>query len=123
MLALKKKHRVAIAWAQDTNTVGALGKAVRNGIIEAILIGIPSEIRSICRSEGIDEKVFTVVDSDNEENASSEAVRLVKTGEADIVMKGLVGTDKFLRAVMDKEKGIMLPSAVLSYVCALQIPA
>ncbi len=31
--------------------------------------------------------------------------RLVKTGEADIVMKGLVGTDKFLKAVMDKEQG------------------
>ena len=38
-------------------------------------------------------------------------------------MKGLVGTDKFLKAVMDKEKGLMLPNAVLSYVCALEIPA
>ena len=55
--------------------------------------------------------------------ASSEAVRLAKSGEADIVMKGLVGTDKFLKAVMDKEKGLMLPNAVLSYVCALEIPA
>ena len=123
MLALKKKHRIAIAWAQDANTIGALSKAVRKGFIEAILIGNPSEIKSVCRSEGIDEKAFIVVNSDNEEKASYEAVRLAKTGEADIVMKGLVGTDKFLRAVMDKEKGIMLPSAVLSYVCALQIPA
>ena len=123
MLALKKKHRVAVAWAHDVNTIGALGIAVRKGLIEAILIGNPSEIRSLSRSEGIDEKAFTVVDSDSEEKASCEAVRLAKTGEADIVMKGLVGTDKFLRAVMDKEKGIMLPSAVLSYVCALQIPA
>jgi phosphate butyryltransferase len=123
VLVLDKKHRIAIAWAQDVNTIGALCKAVRKGFIEAILIGNPSEISSVCRSEGIDEKVFTVVESDNEEKASCEAVRLAKTGEADIVMKGLVGTDKFLRAVMDKEKGIMLPSAVLSYVCALQIPA
>ena len=38
-------------------------------------------------------------------------------------MKGLVGTDKFLKAVMDKEKGLMLPDAVLSYVGALEIPA
>ena len=38
-------------------------------------------------------------------------------------MKGLVGTDKFLKAVMDKEKGLMIPDAVLSYVCALEIPA
>jgi phosphotransacetylase len=38
-------------------------------------------------------------------------------------MKGLVGTDKFLKAVMDKENGLMLPDAVLSYVGAMEIPA
>lgn len=123
MLALKKKHRVVIAWAQDTNTIGAINKAVKKGFIEAILIGKLSEIIKTCKDEGIDEKNFTLVESDNETHASSEAVRLAKTGEADIVMKGLVGTDKFLRAIMDKEKGLMLPNAVLSYVCAIEIPA
>jgi len=123
VLALKKKHRVVIAWAQDTNTIGAINKAVKKGFIEAILIGKLSEIIKTCKKEGIDERNFTLVESDNETHASSEAVRLAKTGEADIVMKGLVGTDKFLRAVMDKEKGLMLPNAVLSYVCAIEIPA
>ena len=123
VLALKKKHYVAVAWAQDTNTICAINKAVKKGIIEAILIGKLSEIRKTCKAEGIDDKIFTLVESDNESQASSEAVRLAKTGEADIVMKGLVGTDKFLKTVMDKEKGLMLPDSVLSYVCAMQIPA
>ena len=48
---------------------------------------------------------------------------MAKTGEADIVMKGLVGTDRFLKAVMDKEKGIMIPNNILSYVGVLEIPA
>lgn len=123
MLALNEKRRVAVAWAQDTNTIGAINKALKKGLIEAILIGKVSEIIKTCKKEGFDEKNFTLVESDNENHASSEAVRLAKTGEADIVMKGLVGTDKFLRAVMDKEKGLMLPNAVLSYVCAIEIPA
>jgi phosphate butyryltransferase len=123
VLALKKKHRVAVAWAEDTNTIGALAKAVKNGLIEAILIGKPSGIIKTCRSECIDDKIFTLIESENEILASAEAVRLVKTGEADVVMKGLVGTDKFLCAVMDKEKGLMLPGAVLSYVCVMSIPA
>ncbi|MCX6254550.1 MAG: phosphate acyltransferase, partial [Bacteroidia bacterium] len=55
--------------------------------------------------------------------ASSEAVRLVKKGEADIVMKGLVGTDKFLKSVMDKENGLMMPNAVLTFVGVIEIPA
>jgi len=44
----------------------------------------------------------------------------VKSGEADIVMKGLVGTDKFLKAVMNKEHGIMIPGANYEYVGAVR---
>lgn len=123
VLALNKKYRIAVAWAQDANTLGAIDKAVKNGFADAILIGKASEIRKICKDGRIDTDIFTLVESDNEIEASCEAVKLAKTGKADIVMKGLVGTDKFLRAVMDKEKGLMLPDAVLSYVCAMEIPA
>jgi phosphate butyryltransferase len=123
VLNTNKKHRVAVAWAHDTNTLGALNKAVKNGLIEAILIGIPSEIRKTCKALGIDYKTFTLVESDNINQASYDAVKLTKTGEADILMKGLVGTDKFLAAVMDKKKGLMLPDAVLSYVGVMEIPA
>ena len=123
VLALNKKHRVAVAWAQDNNTIGAINNAVKKGFIEAILIGKPSEIKKTCEARGIDYRIFALVESHNEIQASSEAVRLAKTGEADIVMKGLVGTDKFLKAVMDKEMGLMLPGSVLSYVCAMEIPA
>lgn len=123
VLSLKKKHRIAVAWAQDINTIGALAKAVNKGFIEAILLGNPAEIKKTCNDGGIDDRIFTLIDSDNETDASSEAVRLTKTGEADVVMKGLVGTDKFLKAVMDKEKGLMLPNSVLSYVCAMELTA
>lgn len=122
MLALKKKYRVAVAWGQDVNSISALNKAVKKGLIEAILIGNPPEIRKTCSELSIDDKNFLLIETENEISACTEAVRLTKTGEADIVMKGLVGTDKFLKAVMDKEKGIMMPGAVLSYVCAVQIP-
>jgi phosphate butyryltransferase len=123
VLTLKKRYRIAVAWAQDNNTIGAIDKAVRKGFVEAILIGKSSEIRKTCKSQGIDEKRFTLIESENEIHASSETVRLAKAGDADIVMKGLVGTDKFLRAVMDKEKGLMIPNAVLSYVGAMEIPS
>jgi phosphate butyryltransferase len=122
VLSLKKKRRIAVAWAQDSYTLRAVNKAVKKGFIEAILIGKSSEISRTCKAEDIDDKNFTIIESDNETKASSEAVRLVKSGEADIVMKGLVATDKFLKAVIDKEKGLMLPNAVLSYVGAMEIP-
>src|SRR5664280_2447967 len=123
VIALKKRHRIAVAWAQDTNTIAAIAKAVNKGFIDAVLIGNLSEIRKTCKVEGVDDNIFTLVETDNESQACSQAVRLAKTGEADVVMKGLVGTDKFLKTVMDKEKGLMLQDSVLSYVCALEIPA
>lgn len=123
VLSLKKKHRIAVAWAQDANTIGAIHKAVKKGFAEALLIGKTSEIISTCKNAGVDSKLFTILNVNDESSASVEAVRLAKTGNADIVMKGLVGTDKFLRAVMDKENGLMLPNAVLSYVGAMEIPA
>lgn len=121
--ALGKKHRIAIAWAQEANTITAMHKAVSYGIAEGILLGNTSEIKNICKKAGIDPGLFLLVEAADEVIASEEAVRMVVEGDADIVMKGLVGTDKFLRAVMDKNRGLLLPGAVLSYVGALEIPA
>lgn len=121
VLSLKRKYRIAVAWAHDQNTIGAIHRTVNEGIIEAFLIGNPAEIVRTCRSEGINEKIFQIVEAENAVIASSKAVEMVKSGNADIVMKGLVGTDVFLKAVMDRENGLMIPGAVLSYVGAIQV--
>lgn len=122
VLSFKKKYRVAVAWAQDTHTIAAIHRAVSEGFIDAILIGRASEIIKTCRLEGIDDKLFQIEEVASENIASSMAVAMAKEGQADIVMKGLVGTDIFLKAVMDKENGLMIPGAVLTYVGAIQIP-
>jgi phosphate butyryltransferase len=122
VLTLKKMHVITVAWAQDINTVGAVNRSVDDGLVSAILIGKSGEIKKICGKKGIDHTKFRIIDIEDEAEAAAEAVRFAKSGEADIVMKGLVGTDKFLKAVMEKESGLMIPGAVLSYVCAVEIP-
>jgi phosphate butyryltransferase len=123
VIGLQKKHRIAVAWAQDPHTIGAVNRAVLDGFAEAIMIGNPAEIAGACRNAGIDEKIFTILPAGDDHKAALEAVRMTKNGDADIVMKGLVGSDVFLRAIMDKEYGLMLPEAVLTYVGAIEIPA
>jgi phosphate butyryltransferase len=118
-----KRHRIAVAWAQDSNTIGAVNRAIEEGLAEAIMIGRQEDIEKVCSVAGADIRKFNVVSSPDQHNASALAVKMARNGEADIVMKGLVGTDVFLKAVMDREKGLMLPGAVLSYVAALEIPA
>jgi phosphate butyryltransferase len=116
-----KKYRVAVAWAQDTNTLTALDLAFNRALIDAILIGNRDEIIKACQSLNIDYRNFSIIEAENSSAAAIEAVRMAKYSQADIIMKGLVGTDIFLKAVMDKETGIMLPDAFISYVCAIQI--
>jgi len=118
-----KKQRIAVAWAQDPNTVGSLHRAVSEGFAEALMIGNRDRILETCRETGADPDRFTIIEAENEKEAALLAVSMTRSGEADIVMKGLVGTDKFLRAVMDREKGLLPPKAVMSYVCAVEIPA
>jgi phosphate butyryltransferase len=120
---LHKKHRIAVTWAHDVHTVSAIHKAVSCDLADAVMIGRSSEIKNLCRKTGIDHELFTIIEAHDDIKASEEGVRMTVDGEADILMKGLVGTDKFLKAVLDKNKGLMLPGAVLSYVCAIELPA
>ncbi len=116
------KKKVAVAWAQDQNTIGALAEAIHEGFVEALMIGDKDQIIQTAQAENIDPKIFTITDCKNDTNAIKKAVEIVRNGEADILMKGLVGTDKFLKAVLDKEKGLMPEKAIMSYVAAVELP-
>jgi phosphate butyryltransferase len=117
------RKKIAVAWAQDPNTVGSLHRAVEEGFAEAFMIGRRDQIINTCRETGADPGRFKIIDAEDERSAAEISVAMTRSGETDVVMKGLVGTDKFLRAVMDKEKGLLPPKAVMSYVCAVEIPA
>lgn len=121
--SLNKQYRIAVAWAHDANTLNAINRSVKDGFVKAIMIGKSAEIAAICKLSDIDIKNFTIIEAEDEKKASDLAVSLAIKNDADIVMKGLVGTDTFLRSVMDKEKGLMIPDAVLSYVCAIELPS
>lgn len=115
--------KIAVACGEDNNTVGAIAKAAEEGFISPFLIGNKYNIDKVINQERLNANLFNIVDIDDETKATLKAVDMVRCGEADILMKGLVNTDKFLKAVLDKEKGLLPPKAVMSYVCAIDIPA
>lgn len=117
-----KKKKIAVAYAQDSNTIGAIARAIAEGFVEAVMIGDEQEIRLKAHQEEINSAIFTIVHIPNDIEATTEAVRMARADEVDVVMKGLVGTDKFLKVVLNKEYGLLPPKAVMSYVCALDLP-
>lgn len=120
--ALGAKTRIAVAAAEDSHTLLSIARAVGEGFIQGILLGDRQRIETVCAAEGIDVSSFQIVDVPGHAAATAEAVRMVRAGEADVLMKGLVGTDKFLKAVLHKDKGLLPPKAVMSHVCVVELP-
>ena len=116
------RKRIAVAKAEDENTIGAISQAVHDGIAEAVMVGNVKHIKEVISKAGESPENFTLVDAATDAEAVSTTVRMVRNGDADILMKGLVGTDLFLKGVMNKTDGLLPPKAVMTYVCAIEIP-
>lgn len=114
--------RMVAAWAVDEHTIEAAAQAQRLGFVSATLTGDAARIGDICRVRGIDPASFRILDIPDEQQAIAEAVRLVREGEGDLLMKGLCSTDKFLRAILHKENGLLPPKGLLCHVGVLENP-
>uniref|UniRef100_UPI003FEEA60E phosphate acyltransferase n=1 Tax=Candidatus Cryptobacteroides bacterium TaxID=3085639 RepID=UPI003FEEA60E len=76
----------------------------------------------VCEKNGIDASKFEIIGNPDELKAVAQAVQLVHDGEGDVLMKGLCSTDKFLRAILNKENGLLPPKGLLSHVGILESP-
>lgn len=117
------RKRMIAAWGVDSHTVAAAGKAVELGLADVTLVGDKDMIAAACRQEGIDEASFTIVHNPDELPSVAQAVQMIRNGEGDFLMKGLCSTDKFLRAILNKETGLLPPKGTLTHCTTLEIPS
>jgi phosphate butyryltransferase len=116
-------RRVAVAAGHDEDTIQAAARAASEGVARMTLVGDAARIRSLCGAFGLDYGLFEVLDEADEAVAGKRARDMVRAGEADVLMKGLISTDKYMKLILDKEKGLLLPGATLSHLTVLDIPA
>jgi phosphate butyryltransferase len=116
----KPRKRLAAAFANDAHTIEAVHNAVERGIVEATLVGDEQIIIEKCKELGIDPARFVIVHEPVDSKAAAKAVALVRSGDCQILMKGLVSTDKYMRAILNKETGLMAPGAILSHVSIIE---
>ncbi len=122
VLKSRKKKRLEAAYANDEHTISAVSMAIELGIIEGTLVGDENEIRKVCKAHDIDPSRMTIVHETDEMKATEKAVELINNGEGNLLMKGLVSTDKYMRAILNKDKGLMDKGAVLSHVTVMENP-
>ncbi len=107
--------RVAVVCPYDESTQGAVRKAMDEGFVKPILVGDPKlmggALKEVPRLKATDD-----------DDAATKAVELVRQGMADVLMKGMLNTDNLLRAVLNKQTGILQQGKVLTHLTCAQLP-
>ncbi len=120
ILKEKEKKRLVAMYANDSHTIEAVGEAVELGLVAGILVGDKNKIIQECKNLGIDPSKFNIIDEPNELRAANKSVQMIHDGEGDLIMKGLISTDKYMRAILNKENGLLPPGGILTHISVLK---
>lgn len=113
---------MSVAWGIDGGVLLACRKALDQGFLHEVLVTGPGQtIEKEAQAAGVDLRGFTIVPASTPEEGAAEAVRMVRDGQSQLLMKGHLNTSVILRAVLHKEKGIKA-LALLSHIAIIELP-
>ncbi|MGC9365498.1 MAG: bifunctional enoyl-CoA hydratase/phosphate acetyltransferase [bacterium] len=114
-------QKVAVVCGDDPDTIEAIEQACKDNIVQPIMVGNKKATIELAKSLNIDHSLFEYVDETGRSQAARTAVKLIKEGEAQLIMKGFVGTDDYARAILDKESGLMKSKSIMSHVTIVEV--
>ncbi|MFZ5647439.1 MAG: phosphate acyltransferase [Bacillota bacterium] len=115
------KMRLCVAAAADEMVLLAVKDAINAGFVEPILVGDMERIWRISLKISFYPRGVKIINESNPVEASRTAVSLVGSGEADVLMKGMVNSSDFLRAVLQYDHGIVSGN-ILSHLGIFEVP-
>lgn len=116
------KKRVAVAAAHDEHTLEAIFEAVRDKLLEPLLIGDKNKIIEILNKFNVEFDENNIINTESDKESAEKTVEAVHENKADFIMKGKLQTADLLRAVVDKNKGLRTGN-VMSHVAILEVPS
>ena len=113
--------RIAIAGGEDPNVLLAVTCMIEDGFVShAVLTGDAAAIRASAPSGT--GRHLDAIDAHSPADCARAAVGAVRSGQADILMKGETDSTSYLRAVVDRDTGLR-GSGVLSNVTVAHMPS
>lgn len=100
------RKTIAVAAAEDDDIISLVKKSNETGLAKFILIGDKNKILELSKALGLDIKSVELIDEPDHRLAAEAAVALTREGKANAVMKGNLHTATFLKAILNKEKGL-----------------
>lgn len=113
--------RIAIAAGHDRDAIAAMREAEATGLAEGIWVGDARKIEAMGKEIGFFIPGNKIIDELDESVAAQKAIGLIRTGKADLLMKGKIATSLLVRAVLDKDNGLR-GAQLLSQVIVFHIP-
>jgi phosphate acetyltransferase len=111
----------AVAHPCDESSLkGALDAGVA-GMIQPILVGPEGKIRGVAEKLGVDIGAAEIVDVPHSHAAAAKAVELVRTGHAQLIMKGSLHSDELLAEIARRETGLRTERRI-SHVFIMDVP-
>lgn len=101
----KDSKKVAVVAADDLEVLEVIAKAEELNLADFILVGDADKIKKIIEENGLNIK-SEVTDESDHKKAADLAVDLVVQGRAGALMKGMLHSSVFLKAILNKEKGL-----------------
>lgn len=117
----KGKRVISVASAHDEEVLEAIAEAVKEGLVSPILYGNKQKIEEIAKHKKIDLSGYEIEDVPDDKKAAELAVKAVSSGRAQMIMKGLLSTNVYLGAILNKEWGLR-STGVLSHVMLFESP-
>lgn len=112
---------VAIAAAEELEILEAATEARAAGIAEPVLVGNKPVILALAAESDLSLADIEIIHEVDPKVAAAIAVHLVRSGEADIVMKGHLDTADLLRATLHRELGLRA-GRLFSHISVFEIP-
>jgi len=116
------KKTLVLAVAHDEHSLEAVSNAFHKGIVNAILVGDEGKIRKFATQLSLDIEGMSIINEPDSVKAVEIAVKKVNSDEAQILMKGNVGTALLLKGVLNKEWGLR-KGDLLSHFALFEIDA
>lgn len=115
-------QKLSVVCPYDAHTLIAVEMARQQGLVEAVLTGNLERIKRAADDAEILLSNYDLCDMQNEEAALQTACRKVLVGEADILMKGLVTSEHYLKAVLNRNTGLITLGNTINHVAVTQNP-
>jgi phosphate acetyltransferase len=111
----------AVAHPCDESSLKGALDAGAAGMIQPILVGPEGKIRGVAEKLGVDIGAAEIVDVPHSHAAAAKAVELVRTGHAQLIMKGSLHSDELLAEIARRETGLRTERRI-SHVFIMDVP-